>query len=141
MTRGAGGWSISPFSCYNVVPATAPAFTLLQHLLPNIDLDSPTCATKTEDGLDICTKALVRLYSEGKASPYDVNQYGNTILHVCLLSIRRLMSLTKTKEACRLFGLLLWGDRMDVEIAESLFRFLRSLHDLNVPREKANFDG
>ena len=32
---------------------------------------------------DMCIQQLSRLYSERGGSPYDTDQYGNTVLHVC----------------------------------------------------------
>jgi hypothetical protein len=78
MTRGAGGFSISPSLRYTrIVPLDSPAFALL-----NINMDNFVTAKEMQACFDICIRELSRLYSERKALPHDVDQYGNTILHV-----------------------------------------------------------
>lgn len=78
MTRGAGGFSINPGLSYSgVVPLDAPAFELLQ-----IDVEEMTSIEELQECFDKRIRQLSRLYSERKASPHDVDQYGNTVLHV-----------------------------------------------------------
>ena len=87
ITRGAGGYSISPgLRCAYVVPASNPAFKLLYRLhelyrayaLYGIDIE------KVKMSLETGIQDLTRLFSDGKASPYDVDLDGKTLLHVRL---------------------------------------------------------
>lgn len=85
ITRGAGGYSISPgLRCAHVVPANNPAFKLLYRLHEvyrsyalyetNIDQVRVSLETGIQD--------LARLFHDGRASPYDVDLEGKTLLHV-----------------------------------------------------------
>ncbi|KAL9118762.1 MAG: hypothetical protein Q9187_004691 [Circinaria calcarea] len=77
MTRGAGGFSISPSLTFSpVVPSTAPAFALL-----NIRFTRDTTVNDMQQTYNIRLQQLSRLYSERKASPHDTDQDGNTVLH------------------------------------------------------------
>lgn len=71
------------FTCHRIVDElTSPAFSVFARhfdlasrnkrlLLPNIVYDAET----TLDSLDRC-------FQEGQASPFDINQYGQTLLNV-----------------------------------------------------------
>ena len=78
LTRGAGGFSISPnlsFSC--VVPSNSNAFRLFR----SYDLIR---GPRPQD-LDVLIESLSRLFQDGKASPRDVDEDGNSLLHVSYL--------------------------------------------------------
>ena len=78
MTRGAGGCSISPGLSYSrVVPSDAPAFALLK-----IKINEMGPTKELQVCFDRRIRQLSRLYSEKEALPHDVDEYGNTVLHV-----------------------------------------------------------
>ena len=88
ITRGAGGFSISPgLRCAHVVPTNNPAFELVGRLKEvfwpytwrKIDIGEVELSLKT------AIQDLARLFHDGKASPYDVDLQGNTLLHVGLM--------------------------------------------------------
>lgn len=76
-SRGAGGSSISPiFTFRATVSDTSPTFSLF---------DYDTVSMKRSQNIDYyawATQALSRLFREQKASPSDVNNRGETLLHV-----------------------------------------------------------
>ena len=82
ITRGAGGFSISPgLQCARVVPASNPAFELVDRISNRIrETDIGGLQLALEAGI----QDLARLYRDGKASPYDVDLEGDTLLHVRL---------------------------------------------------------
>ena len=82
ITRGSGGFSISPMLAFNnIVPSNTGPFKILD-LDP---LNSHSCCTATlETVLRHDRQQLSRLYREGKASPRDIDEHGNTVLHVRL---------------------------------------------------------
>ena len=87
ITRGAGGFSISPgLRCARVVPANNPAFELVARF--NEIYWSYGCRrmniAELELSLETGIQDLTRLFRDGKASPYDVNLQGDTLLHVRL---------------------------------------------------------
>ncbi len=91
ITRGAGGLSISPvLRCAHVVPPASSAFALVSpHCVYSYHLPKSTSGrsrkiniSELEASLDISIHGLARLFREGKASPYDVDLEGNTLLHV-----------------------------------------------------------
>ena len=99
ITRGAGGLSISPaLRCAHVVPRDSLLFELVNprgvysYRLPT----SPSGRSRSmknsdlESSLEISIRGLVGLFRDGKASPYDVDIEGNTLLHVglTLFSVR-----------------------------------------------------
>lgn len=78
MTREAGRFSISPtLSFYSVVPSNAEAFELFDDSFRFVKSQD-----QLQDFLKIRVQKLAHLYSERKALPYDVDQDGNTVLHV-----------------------------------------------------------
>ena len=83
ITRGAGGLSINPgLRCAQVVPANNPAFELVFRLRNNFDMGN---IGEVESSLETGIQSLARLFRDGKASPYDVDLEGNTLLHVRLI--------------------------------------------------------
>ncbi len=82
--RGAGGLSIGPkLQCAQVVPHDSPAFRLIEfdqvlfwHNCPINNM------TQWDAFLHSKIKGLESMFSAGKASPYDVDLNGNTLLHV-----------------------------------------------------------
>ena len=85
ITRGAGGFSISPgLRCARVVPANNPAFELVHRLQDSLDPIFTTNIGEIKLSLETGIHDLARLFRDGKASPYDVDLQGNTLLHVRL---------------------------------------------------------
>ena len=91
ITTGAGGLSISTaLRCAHVVPNNNPAFRLVdrglwkKHPRGGRQLLSKSI-TEFEALLDVNIRKIERLFRAGKASPYDVSLYGNTLLHVRII--------------------------------------------------------
>ena len=86
ITRGAGGFSISPGLRFaHVVPANNPAFELLHRLRDMYFSPGQTNSIgELELSLETGVQDLTRLFRDGKASPYDVDLQGSTLLHVRL---------------------------------------------------------
>ena len=88
ITRGAGGLSISPgLRCAHVVPQDNPAFELIYRLgivFRKFSGRRPFTIVKLKLSLETGIQDLARLFRDGKASPYDVDRSGNTLLHVSL---------------------------------------------------------
>lgn len=84
ITRGAGGLSISPvLRCAHVVASDNPAFRLISKTLRLNLFKKWGPRSRIElTVLDIGIREIERLFREGKASPYDVDLKGNTLLHV-----------------------------------------------------------
>ena len=86
ITRGAGGLSINPgLRCAHVVPANNPAFQLLFRLQNRFDTGPESNIGEVESSMETSIQDIARLFREGKASPYDVDLQGNTLLHVRLI--------------------------------------------------------
>lgn len=82
MTRGSGGFSISPTLAFSpTVPHDAPAFKAVECLT----FSKSTSAFDMEAAFEFRKQELSRLYGDRKASPYDLDEFGNTVLHVRLL--------------------------------------------------------
>ena len=88
MTRGVGGWSISPsFTYYPTVDAeTAPAFrilTLLKHAMRVIPYDDPGPRTpaRLEELVALALVKLVTLFQTSKASPLAVDSRNKSLVH------------------------------------------------------------
>ena len=79
MTRGSGGFSLSPVLTFNyVVRSGTGPFKLFENPFQyRWKSAADICAA-----LDFRRKELIRLYQEGNASPGDVDEDGNTIMHV-----------------------------------------------------------
>ena len=78
LTRGAGGIALSPtLQLRCLVPFDSPAFTLVRDPFPR---------GMTFDDKEIVAnqrlQILRQMFQDGKASPYDVDVNGNTLLHV-----------------------------------------------------------
>ena len=93
IARGAGGMSISPvLRCAHIVPRESLLFELVSH--PGVysyrlpasayGRSSTMNISDLESTLDTRVHGLARLFRDGKASPYDVDIEGNTLLHVGL---------------------------------------------------------
>ena len=81
MTRGHGGFSISPTLAFNpIVSSDALAFKAIDISFLNI-----TSSTEMQEMFAFRKQALSCLYLEGKASPRDIDEEGNTVLHVSFL--------------------------------------------------------
>lgn len=142
MTCGAGGFAISPtLSFCPVTPSNAENFALFEvkTLYPYRPF-----SIFTEDELqaffDMRVQRLQRLYSERKASPYDVDQDGNTILHVCMNDVLSGRLLNATQKACRMAENYFY-DISSSYLDERFFQFLQKLQDLGVPLNKTNAVG
>ena len=78
LTRGAGGTALSPnLQLRCLVPYDSPAFALMGEQYPE---------SMTFDDIKIVASQRVQrlrnMFQDGKASPYDVDIGGNTLLHV-----------------------------------------------------------
>ena len=139
MTRGAGGFSINPYLSYTrIVPSDAPAFALL-----NINMDELDSAKEMQACFDRRIRQLSRLYSERKAFPRDVDQHGDTVLHVCVSHLGIMLQLTILEKACRI---LITGGFIpvmvtDIHLVDVYFQFLRRLQELGVPLNIVNAEG
>ena len=107
ITRGAGGFSVSPgLRCAHVVPTNNPAFELVGRL-KDIYWSFRRRRTDTDEvelSLKTAIQDLARLFHDGKASPYDVDLQGNTLLHVGLMlfATSSHLSLFRHRPACYL---------------------------------------
>lgn len=80
--RGAGGFSISPvLRSAHVVPRDSPAFALIKRHAPK-ESRILRSKRKLDELLDADIHEIELLFRAGKASPYDVDLEGNTLLHV-----------------------------------------------------------
>lgn len=96
MTRGCGRYSISPsLACRPVVPKDAPAFSLVRLKPYDEDKDCLLSEMELQTTLDRRVEKLTNLFQDRRASPYDVDIYGKTILHVSLL-----LQYLNTQEFC-----------------------------------------
>ena len=76
-TMGAGGASLTPsLSFRNVVAHDSPAFAIMSNFKSG-NLDCRRVDKEFQD--------LRQLFQERRASPYDVNVDGNTLLHVSII--------------------------------------------------------
>jgi hypothetical protein len=85
VVTGTSGLFISPrLTCRNVVPYDSPAFKLLwSGRVPDQHHMDPTVYTRNMSCfLELTLRQLYQLFSDGKASPHDVTQFGETLLHV-----------------------------------------------------------
>lgn len=81
-TRGAGGFSISPTVSFSaLVPSDSPVFRLLE-----FGFSSRTSVQDMSRSFDVRIGQILHLFESRKASPYDVDQDGNTMLHVSSLA-------------------------------------------------------
>lgn len=125
ITRGAGGLSIGPnLRCAHVVPYDSPAFRLIQSIerrTLSFDLILRHI-WQLDTLLESSIYQLQHLFRAGKASPYDVDLDGNTLLHVVV------------KWSWRKFPPILPPGL----VFESMVRFLTRLGELCVPLNWTN---
>ena len=78
LARGAGGVALSPnLQLRCLVPSDSPAFALVMEWFPrDITLDNLMIVASQR------VQTLRQMFQDGKASPYDVEINGNTLLHV-----------------------------------------------------------
>lgn len=77
-TKGAGGLSLSPtMRLRSLVPSESPAFALIGERFP-----WEMSANDIETVVNQRVQSLRQIFQDRKASPYDVDVYGNTLLHV-----------------------------------------------------------
>jgi hypothetical protein len=63
-----GSFSVNPaLTCYRIVPESSPAFKLMETYRNRVEL---------------IPLELIKLFQDGRASPYDRLEYGHTLLHV-----------------------------------------------------------
>lgn len=86
MTRGAGGFSIGPALMFNYVVSskTGPFLLFSTPLHDNADYRDVTPAD-IRRALEVRKRKLVQLFHQGKASPSDVDENGNSVMHVSVL--------------------------------------------------------
>lgn len=104
--RGAGGSSISPIlQCARVVSRDSPAFRLVRLSLdsdpsvPILNGIKIRSISELKAHLENNMHQLARMFRDGRASPYDVDLDGNTLLHVCVTLFGNKQSLTSTQAA------------------------------------------
>jgi hypothetical protein len=77
ITRGAGGLSISPLlTVRGFVRNDSPVFALFDHYAV------PWSECNLAEYMDYASARMLQLFADGAGSPYDVNEDGQTILHV-----------------------------------------------------------
>ncbi len=87
MTRGAGGFSISPILAFTpTVSSGTGAFKIIE----SIGFPDRASAVDIQAFFTFKIQQLLRLYQEGKASPRDIDEDGNTVLHVRLYKGKKL---------------------------------------------------
>lgn len=78
ISGGSGGFSISPKLAFiSTVPCNAPIFKIFEKYVPET-----LSSSDLQTAFTFRTKELLRLYSDGKASPRDIDEEGNNVLHV-----------------------------------------------------------
>jgi hypothetical protein len=83
LTRGAGGFAISPWlQLRAVVAKDSPAFALLSY-----ESELRKAKNDISGRVKCILKQLHQLFQEGKASPTDVLPDGSTLLHVSTFEI------------------------------------------------------
>ena len=86
MTRGSGGFSISPALLFNyVVSSRTGPFLLLSTPLYDKAFRRDGTSVDIRIALEVRKRKLVRLFHQNKASPSDVDEHGNTVMHVSFL--------------------------------------------------------
>ena len=94
-TRGAGGFSLSPaLRIISMAPSNAPAFSLL-----HFEIKECMILKEIEDLLDVKANQLLQLHAERKASPFDIDTRGETVMHVCDSSLESIIApLTRSRK-------------------------------------------
>ena len=86
ITTGAGGYSINPCLRFHaMVPNSSPAFWLLDWNILSNRLTPPPQPKEVSDYFDFALRQLYDLFRDGRASPTDTNERGQTLLHVVKL--------------------------------------------------------
>lgn len=82
LTKGAGGFSISPRLEFRaIVPFDSPAFSFIHEI--GVRAHSRDCHPQDVlDSLESAPRHLLELFSDGKAAPSQINPAGHTLLHV-----------------------------------------------------------
>ena len=103
INRGAGGTSISPTLDFaRVVPSDSHAFKIVRWN-EAFDEGKVENITELDKYLRDTLKELELLFRDGNASPHDVDELGNTLLHVriCVMSLSNSTSLTTYSAGCK----------------------------------------
>lgn len=80
ITSGAGGFAISPqLTVIRMVDHNGSAFVQVKYLVQSILINEDEAAAQY---LKNMIERLRRLFCAGEASPFDVDPYGRTLLHV-----------------------------------------------------------
>lgn len=140
ITRGSGGFSISPTLTFNyIVPSRTGPFKILDFCF-----DHKTSAADMQITFEFRKQELLRLYQEDKASPSDVEENGRTVMHVGYQQnrfYRSPVALKFDQEACRIFRNSSVLPIMDSNIFEVYFNFLRDLSEMGVPLNIGDAEG
>ncbi|ERF73404.1 hypothetical protein EPUS_08547 [Endocarpon pusillum Z07020] len=116
MKTGASSFSITPHLSFKaIVPSSSPAFALFSWK------NYVRSATISEI-LDSIMPRLLRLFAERQASPTDVNELGQSLLHVALMFMIR-------------------GLELDLRTLHSLHQLLLSLFASGVPADTCDMTG
>ena len=142
MTRGSGGFSLSPALTFNyVVRSGTGPFKLFENPFEyRWKSAANICAA-----LDFQRQELIRLYQEGNASPGDVDENGNTVMHVSLWCINfcsRRTILKFYQRACTNLAML-YGHPTEIsDMSEIYIQFIRDLYNnFGVPLNSTNARG
>ncbi|KAF7511002.1 hypothetical protein GJ744_005548 [Endocarpon pusillum] len=93
MKTGASGFSITPHLSFKaIVSSRSPAFSLFsqENYEKSLHRRSATTSELTSEFLDSIMPRLLRLFAERQASPTDVNEFGQSLLHAALYRMYRL---------------------------------------------------
>ncbi|KAL8916695.1 MAG: hypothetical protein Q9172_006187 [Xanthocarpia lactea] len=120
MTRGAGGFSISPMLAFSpVVPSGTGPFRVIRTFGHRDEVHASDLPTP----FGSWTQELLQLYQAGKASPRDLDEEGKNIMHI----------------ACKIFSYNVYG--ISSSNVEAYFEFLQNLYDLGVSLNTTNAEG
>ncbi|MCJ1262511.1 hypothetical protein MMC22_002381 [Lobaria immixta] len=120
ITRGAGGFSISPTLTFSpVVPSSSAVFSVF-------DFGHWDSVTDTQQRLKAFVKKLRQLFQDGKASPFDVDEDGNSLLHKACIGLYTLLCLDL--------------ENVNVDF-DFYFQFIQELHGLGAPINTVNYSG
>ena len=139
-TSGAGGWSISrSIRFFHVVPFDSPAFALL-----NMTIPANASAEDAQAVLDVTIQKIQWLMDEKKASPFDVDPDGNTLLHVSThLDFLVAKLTTCTQKACNVFDVVYFYliHRCNFAFHDQYFEFLQALRAMEIDLNRTNSSG
>ena len=146
IAKGAGGFSIGPNLRYRrMVSNDSLSFALVTFSCINID-DVRKLST-LDSLLHSRLKKIQQAFATGKASPYDVDWQGNTILHVRFITgaFNLAFALIQLQAACsghhylRVLRPGHWSDsNLVVEVQKSFLHFFERLHELGVSLNETN---